>query len=137
MRDVTATQDIVMELQDISTHTSHAGRDVALLAIGWMRAEFLLTRPMRDVTLMVSPCCPLMAFLLTRPMRDVTQVRYSAGILKQFLLTRPMRDVTHVAGMTWHRAPISTHTSHAGRDSAGFPPAERISYFYSHVPCGT
>ena len=77
--------------------------------------RFLLTRPMRDVTLLrrrnSGPCL----FLLTRPMRDVT-IMAKAGLTQyEFLLTRPMRDVT----------PHEVYTGLV------------LRHFYSHVPCGT
>ena len=56
-------------------------------------------------------------FLLTRPLRDVTiHLGYHSVSAKAFLLTRPLRDVTNATyrwnGSAW----ISTHTPLAGRD---------------------
>ena len=45
------------------------------------------------------PSIPAIAlFLLTRPLRDVTITFYFSVYILQFLLTRPLRDVTRVTG---------------------------------------
>ena len=57
--------------------------------------EFLLTRPLRDVTLNLAFKHNMPQFLLTRPLRDVTTKRKTSCSEKtRFLLTRPLRDVT-------------------------------------------
>ena len=55
-------------------------------------------------------------FLLTRPLRDVTVFFQPSEKRNQFLLTRPLRDVTYGTfdWKTWTM--ISTHTPLAGRD---------------------
>ena len=101
-----------------------------------------------------------LGFLLTRPMRDVTVGECSGRNYRPpFLLTRPMRDVTdsfsqkfdsigistHTShagrddGNEWHVCGemISTHTSHAGRDKSRNQSISEFHHFYSHVPCGT
>ena len=80
--------------QNISTHTPLAGRDVHTYVVGWVRFRFLLTRPLRDVT-------------ITRSQRIHRH---------QFLLTRPLRDVTVEALAYAFNMDISTHTPLAGRD---------------------
>ena len=82
--------------------------------------QFLLTRPLRDVTQgirdeqswkHISTHTPLagrdgvanyrenlgQSFLLTRPLRDVTDVSIPSEIWRKFLLTRPLRDVTDIS----------------------------------------
>ena len=50
-------------------------------------------------------------------MRDVTQANWIWNKRGEFLLTRPMRDVTiPPSPLSALPIPISTHTSHAGRD---------------------
>ena len=71
MRDVTDAVDVLQRVLEISTHTSHAGRDVCRLNAASLKSGFLLTRPMRDVTKGHSFSVTLWLFLLTRPMRDV------------------------------------------------------------------
>ena len=123
----------------ISTHTPLTGRDETGTDTAWkplyfyshapygtwqddsrtvqIYAEFLLTRPLRDVTIVllgmlifnaISTHTPLTGrdgilcrtlftisqFLLTRPLRDVTYGSPSPESLPEFLLTRPLRDVT-------------------------------------------
>ena len=87
--------------RQISTHTPLAGRDFNDLTYTISEIQFLLTRPLRDVTIYYS-CLPdaRYVFLLTRPLRDVTTMHV------------PSDPVFH----------ISTHTPLAGRDS-GTPPA--------------
>ena len=85
-------------------------------------AEFLLTRPLRDVTGIlllsfqissISTHTPLAGrdnistcrnaqkneFLLTRPLRDVTRSGDYDNAALEFLLTRPLRDVTSQSGI--------------------------------------
>ena len=79
---------------DISTHTPLAGRDASSTAAA-AASTFLLTRPSRDVTGMVSITGRYVGrFLLTRPSRDVTPIHYTLPFCDIFLLTRPSRDVT-------------------------------------------
>ena len=50
---------------------------------------------MRDVTVPILKLHLVKyQFLLTRPVRDVTLVPFSYPIIVSFLLTRPVRDVT-------------------------------------------
>ena len=56
----------------ISTHTPLAGRDEMELPDGHFAVLFLLTRPLRDVTLIPYLFFRYATFLLTRPLRDVT-----------------------------------------------------------------
>ena len=58
-------------------------------------------------------------FLLTRPLRDVTCTASSVPRISAFLLTRPLRDVTCPAPYVHNNHYISTHTPLAGRDGAG------------------
>ena len=55
-------------------------------------------------------------FLLTRPLRDVTLVGSITSGKTLFLLTRPLRDVTCPPDRWRPRIRISTHTPLAGRD---------------------
>ena len=64
-------------------------------------------------------------FLLTRPLRDVTAYRLVDNKLNEFLLTRPLRDVTRVQCYIRMMLAISTHTPLAGRDR--LPPLHRES----------
>ena len=77
--------------------------------------SFLLTRPLRDVTIFFTACDRRSLFLLTRPLRDVTETRQLLKYTIQFLLTRPLRDVT---------------------DSSLLPNTNAYN-FYSHAPYGT
>ena len=90
-------------------------------------SRFLLTRPMRGVTLQqgnggrqrristhtphagrdqqtLTICGIRCQFLLTRPMRGVTGIAGKPAVQSQFLLTRPMRGVTspHAESFTEH-----------------------------------
>ena len=58
-------------------------------------------------------------FLLTRPLRDVTGFAYVGIEILAFLLTRPLRDVTHFHPFMRNKTIISTHTPLAGRDYTG------------------
>ena len=76
-------------------------------------------------------------FLLTRPLRDVTKTLLGLPSVQLFLLTRPLRDVTYTDGACSGNPGISTHTPLAGRDDFDeFYDAGKI-HFYSHAPCGT
>ena len=106
-----------------------------------LNALFLLTRPLRDVTLFALPATADKIFLLTRPLRDVTVSPSSCAIrliisthtplagrdltrgsthtiAGRFLLTRPLRDVTIIDVPARKASSISTHTPLAGRDKA-------------------
>ena len=94
LRDVTQFLQVDLSPAMISTHTPLAGRDAARLDWEYesgisthtplagrdgcgRRQElhvpgFLLTRPLRDVTLVSCNCFTIFEFLLTRPLRDVT-----------------------------------------------------------------
>ena len=82
--------------------------------------EFLLTRPLRDVT-GSDPGGNMCAFisLLTRPLRDVTTAFLEIPQKHKFLLTRPLRDVTMEERRLKLEERISTHTPLAGRDLFG------------------
>ena len=79
----------------ISTHTPLTGRDV-ITGSGIM---------------------PTQQFLLTRPLRDVTLQNHKRHIIIQFLLTRPLRDVTSWEEYRGSGEKISTHTPLTGRDN--------------------
>ena len=144
----------------ISTHTPLAGRDPVTGLIWTPHLKFLLTRPLRDVTLTGipfrsydkyfyshAPCgtwrycllclCWYFGFLLTRPLRDVTFTFCNVEARKRFLLTRPLRDVTAFTALSVHWNQISTHTPLAGRDGGFTVFFYAKIYFYSHAPCGT
>ena len=145
---------------EISTHTPLAGRDAARFRCMRRKPQFLLTRPLRDVTIAVivsvrngtflltrplrdvttnhipsSQRTPL--FLLTRPLRDVTSHPAYLLILFRFLLTRPLRDVTTAFNTSRSSFAISTHTPLAGRDDKYHEKYKKKYDFYSHAPCGT
>ena len=72
-------------------------RDVTFVVIiDVITEQFLLTHPMRDVTIHSTGQGEWLAFLLTHPMRDVTNFTEWYTEEKEFLLTHPMRDVTTV-----------------------------------------
>ena len=77
-----------------------------------------------------------MQFLLTRPLRDVTDF-YGVVADVKFLLTRPLRDVTNGKYVCYVGSFISTHTPLAGRDAYVSDSEASCIYFYSHAPCGT
>ena len=111
----------------ISTHTSLAGRDHSFSGRRNPIRKFLLTRPSRDVTPILSSDSFVILFLLTRPSRDVTHVL--ADDLPRFQISTH----TSLAGRdsenfsSWQGLTISTHTSLAGRDSAPFEISPSIS----------
>ena len=77
--------------------------------------QFLLTRPLRDVTTVPKSPVSSSLFLLTRPLRDVTRIGPNTIKAMQFLLTRPLRDVTPVGRIE----------------------QQECHNFYSHAPYGT
>ena len=88
---------------------------------------FLLTRPLRDVTMLVYIVQPLPFISTHTPLagRD-QQCRQPFLLDRKFLLTRPLRDVTHCSLLLAAQNLISTHTPLAGRDGlfcrfSGFP----------------
>ena len=116
MRDVTVGETVVITVTVISTHTSHAGRDVFLHFRGNSFQIFLLTRPMRDVTRYYRP-----------PDRDQAISAHTSHAGRDKEKPKPEKKSVH----------ISTHTSHAGRDEKGAKRVWVCRHFYSHVPCGT
>ena len=60
----------------------------------------------------------MLPFQLTRPMRGVTFVAAKLHDYFTFQLTRPMRGVTRSGEEIAADVIISTHTPHAGRDTA-------------------
>ena len=92
---------------------------------------------MRDVTCTLDYQKPLSQFLLTHPMRDVTVIPGDDYIkILAFLLTHPMRDVTPAFDKVLPPYHISTHTSHAGCDYKIDVMKKLAENFYSHIPCG-
>ena len=71
-------------------------RDVTMMLLqqAHQHHRFLLTRPLRDVTTVRDILLRVPGFLLTRPLRDVTGYTLHPGGTCEFLLTRPLRDVT-------------------------------------------
>ena len=145
----------------ISTHTPLAGRDFYCRTDQTTDIQpFLLTRPLRDVTvkrllqhvqgkisthtplagrdqLLSLPVNYIFLFLLTRPLRDVT----SAGcyVIVQIVISThtPLAgrdDGTHRGAFEKN---ISTHTPLAGRDHSDDSDNRYSRHFYSHAPCGT
>ena len=80
-------------------------------------AVFLLTRPLRGVTIIRINCYHFLPiFLLTRPLRGVTSLPVCSSICRLFLLTRPLRGVTNFRLCYVPIEGISTHTPLARRD---------------------
>ena len=79
----------------ISTHTPLAGRDNCRLLEECKKETFLLTRPLRDVTVPFSFSPRPLSISTHTPLagRDVTELVVSSNN-GGFLLTRPLRDVT-------------------------------------------
>ena len=75
-----------------------AGRDSTRGIITTLFLAFLLTRPLRDVTIISHPFPISSQFLLTRPLLDVTQDVIDQYADVVFLLTRPLLDVTRTSG---------------------------------------
>ena len=79
----------------ISTHTPLAGRDVFRIRCIPFPPEFLLTRPLRDVTKEVGRADMQELISTHTPLAGRDGKRVWLGLdLSEFLLTRPLRDVT-------------------------------------------
>ena len=147
-------------ISSISTHTPLAGRDCDTRSKAARWLEFLLTRPLRDVTGNIREQTPPTQFLLTRPLRDVT--RYNDAIYKcQRISTHtPLAGRDRMLKKLEIILVISTHTPLAGRDTVyhlleygvhlflltrplrdvtvlPFRCTASCDHFYSHAPCGT
>ena len=103
-----------------------------------MPGVFLLTRPLRDVTIFDINDNELLEFLLTRPLRDVTKIRLWREYGRQISTHTPLagRDFPALRRDCLHWE-ISTHTPLAGRDEQKIKDIKKESHFYSHAPCGT
>ena len=114
MRDVTATFCRRETDTGISTHTSHAGRD-------------LLEENLR-----------LLFLISTHTSHAGRDQNVNAHHIKANISTHTShagRDHHKVQLTVFHK--ISTHTSHAGRDVLNLSNVSVVVDFYSHVPCGT
>ena len=70
-RDTASDNNSLLDI--ISTHTPLTGRDPSELDLVLKIILFLLTRPLRDVTVWFDGFAIKPLFLLTRPLRDVTR----------------------------------------------------------------
>ena len=80
--------------------------------------QFLLTRPLRDVTVITCSFGFITRISTHTPLagRD-DSARMISMLLFLFLLTRPLRDVTMMGYIGYMGMIISTHTPLAGRDA--------------------
>ena len=78
----------------ISTHTPLTGRDIPESLIACSNKHFYSHAPYGTWQTYPVPLIGDVEFLLTRPLRDVTKGRNYIGSVGVFLLTRPLRDVT-------------------------------------------
>ena len=103
-----------------------------------MLYAFLLTRPLRDVTKVLSFSVRALCISTHTPLagRDRYGLLRSLHLL-EFLLTRPLRDVTSLNHAHQLTVEISTHTPLAGRDYNYKLGITTDAHFYSHAPCGT
>ena len=124
-------------LTSISTHTPLAGRDIYIVDISYTVFQFLLTRPLRDVTRFTQFKYYIICISTHTPLagRDIGTPCHTTFL--KFLLTRPLRDVTLSALNTTPKLAISTHTPLAGRDFLHVLSQFLFFDFYSHAPCGT
>ena len=126
-----------VQLVAISTHTPLTGRDMTALKLIKISLNFYSHAPYG--TWLYTACCRKRraGFLLTRPLRDVTIHSFGGREWLEFLLTRPLRDVTQCAPC--HRIfwSISTHTPLTGRDGRENRHCLWEHHFYSHAPYGT
>ena len=99
----------------ISTHTPLAGRDSLSAVLMRSYGVFLLTRPLRDVT--------------------VEKQDNDTGMLISTHTPLAGRDV--YLGVAYSSHTISTHTPLAGRDDIESFRISSHNHFYSHAPCGT
>ena len=122
----------------ISTHTPLTGRDIGKLMSIRTSIAFLLTRPLRDVTIIPAVLQPIREISTHTPLtgRDGRSKR-SYGGSAGFLLTRPLRDVTRWAYANNGYLKISTHTPLTGRDMMAAKMESAVTDFYSHAPYGT
>ena len=104
---------VLLIFLEISTHTPLARRDEAGYDVPVKESLFLLTRPLRGVTM----------YQLTQAM--------AAGISTHTPLAR--RD--SMLGLIDNSVQISTHTPLARRDLVFLPLLVHLQYFYSHAPC--
>ena len=121
----------------ISTHTPLAGRDALVTYLRPASEEFLLTRPLRDVTggLAVVTDYPIISTHTPLAGRD--------GFDNHDLVSCGISTHTPLAGRDRGLPPnakhegISTHTPLAGRDDNWQGGFAVMNDFYSHAPCGT
>ena len=92
---------------------------------------------MRDVTTSICPLNCIIQFLLTRPMRDVTHNPLFYFNIFRVSTHTPHAGRDHVGTWQFETAKVSTHTPHAGRDDTGTWRGANYDGFYSHAPCGT
>ena len=78
-----------------------------------------------------------MQFLLTRPLRDVTIGTYVKPEDAKISTHTPLAGRDPVPFHCWDICCISTHTPLAGRDGEYIHPGTLVVHFYSHAPCGT
>ena len=127
-----------IQIIKISTHTPLTGRDhLSCLLTRFLQISTHTPLTGRD-ELQNHKRHIIVQFLLTRPLRDVTAFNFVQNTSNGFLLTRPLRDVTACCRWLLEQRGISTHTPLTGRDryalACNFP---LISNFYSHAPYGT
>ena len=139
LRDVTNIYQRGKHCLRISTHTPLAGRDLSSALTGKAGRLISTHTPLagRDTEHTNRKLTDLFQFLLTRPLRDVTYSWIQRSGRLRFLLTRPLRDVTISIKLLTCLIRISTHTPLAGRDRLQLGYDNYPFYFYSHAPCGT
>ena len=143
----------------VSYFYSHApyGTWLRQTVLLWSDMGFLLTRPLRDVTLyffldvsvqdfyshapygtwLTTWCIGFIDFIISTHTPLTGRDMLSSALNscpKIFLLTRPLRDVTPDEPKPDEPKPISTHTPLTGRDCFWGGRFSKRFHFYSHAP---
>ena len=137
MRGATAAVVWYQQLDRISTHTPHAGRDDTGVQLPTPDTDFYSHAPCGARRYNENIELPMNRFLLTRPMRGATNTAAVDGGVPLISTHTPHAGRDSNAFQIHHSdKQISTHTPHAGRDPYGSLQKYRCGYFYSHAPCG-
>ena len=97
---------------------------------------FLLTRPLRGATYMLTRMFRIHGFLLTRPLRGATYLHCFPRTFKKISTHTPLAGRDEVIYAYIINVGISTHTPLAGRDRDKGLSQAQLANFYSHAPCG-
>ena len=135
MRGATPADFSIRDIEKVSIHAPHAGRDKTYPHLSIHNSCFNPRAPCgaRPRTRICLPSC-LGMFQSTRPMRGATSANNGRVQPRGFQSTRPMRGATTPRSNDHGHDTVSIHAPHAGRDPVFRHRRSALHWVSIHAP---